>query len=137
ADGIDNPESNLANITNMVLREGQESVLELLKDSSKSADEKRRTILQIASDANIKLKPDALDHNLLQETFETISLCKASRRILELVLKKEAFNNNLPPFLRTSDLWEDLGDLLAHYLKGLYAQTKKIQDLDQTNLTIQ
>ncbi len=89
-------ESQLANLMNSILKEGQKKVLEL--------------ITMNVSD------PEA----------ETQFILQASKTILEKVLNQELFEKLLPPSLRNGKLWDELALLLANYFKELYLETKSI-----------
>lgn len=53
---------------------------------------------------------------------------EASKAILEQIFSKALAESLLPPFLRTSGLWEAASELVAGYMKGLIQQAKLIKN---------
>lgn len=152
AGDIDNQEKAIADILNKVLKKGTEKIQELIAAEHLPSEMKIIRSIKLAERLDTKLEPDALDDeeillaieeepgavgemgaltaikkHKLTATYEKLFLRNTSREILESVVSKKLFNEILPPFLRTSGIWELVADYFSDYFQGVYEQTKKMQ----------
>lgn len=133
-EGVENPEQAIADTMDRILQSSQEKVLELAEAKNGS----RASLIARCKHLDPTFNENDIDDALLIATYEKLFVKNASQDILGQILSKELFNELLPPFLRTSNLWENICERLGSYIKGLSAQTEKIQSAGEAQeLTVQ